>query len=81
MERVVNHILQVNVVGLVPPMMIFMTKSPLVKNYDVSSLEHILCGAAPVASTIIKEFWDIFPVKHIQQGQMDSITDLLIIHC
>lgn len=34
---------------MVPPLMVFLAKSPLVDNYDVSTLKIIWCGAAPLS--------------------------------
>ncbi len=34
---------------LVPPIAVLMAKHPAVKKYDLSSLEHVGCGAGPVS--------------------------------
>ena len=39
---------QVSSVCLVPPLVTFLAKSPLVDNYDLTSLTDISCGAAPL---------------------------------
>ncbi|KAF2880007.1 hypothetical protein ILUMI_26167 [Ignelater luminosus] len=40
---------KVKTLPIVPPLANFLAKSPLVDNYDLSSLETILCGAAPLS--------------------------------
>ncbi|GAB0097778.1 luciferin 4-monooxygenase [Sergentomyia squamirostris] len=37
---------------LVPPLMVFLAKHPLVDNYDMSTVEEIICGAAPLSKEI-----------------------------
>ncbi|XP_043274154.1 luciferin 4-monooxygenase [Venturia canescens] len=37
---------------LVPPLMVFLAKSPLVDRYDLSSIKQIWCGAAPLSENI-----------------------------
>lgn len=34
---------------MVPPLMVFLAKHPLVDNYDLTSLRELLCGAAPLS--------------------------------
>jgi len=40
---------------LVPPLLRFLAKSPLVDNFDLSSLRTVVVGAAPVSATTITE--------------------------
>ncbi|XP_055700084.1 uncharacterized protein LOC129799858 [Phlebotomus papatasi] len=37
---------------LVPPLMVFLAKHPLVDNYDMSTVQEIICGAAPLSKEI-----------------------------
>lgn len=41
-----------NVSFIVPPLMVFLAKSELVDEYDLSSLRMIFCGAAPLSSEL-----------------------------
>lgn len=34
---------------MVPPLMVFMAKHPLVDQYDLSSLQELFCGSAPLS--------------------------------
>ncbi|XP_018574805.1 4-coumarate--CoA ligase 1-like [Anoplophora glabripennis] len=36
----------------VPPLLLFLAKSPLVDNYDIRSIKHIFCGAAPLGKEV-----------------------------
>lgn len=40
---------RVNMLQIVPPLANFLAKSPLVDNYDLTSVETIVCGAAPLS--------------------------------
>lgn len=40
---------KIEVLSLVPPLMVFLAKHPLVDKYDLSSLKIIWCGAAPLS--------------------------------
>lgn len=37
---------------LVPPLVLFLAKSPLVENYDMSSIQDIMVGAAPTGKEL-----------------------------
>ncbi|XP_014205796.1 4-coumarate--CoA ligase 1 [Copidosoma floridanum] len=43
---------KIEVMPLVPPLMLFLAKHPMVDKYDLSSLKTIWCGAAPLSSEI-----------------------------
>lgn len=55
---------------LVPPIVVAMTKSPLVKQYDLSSVEYAGSGAAPLGAEVSAEFAKLWPpgVMNIKQG-------------
>lgn len=44
--------LQVTTLSLVPPLMTFFAKHPLVDKYNLTSLESVTCGAAPLSSSL-----------------------------
>lgn len=55
-----------NTAFLVPPLLVFLAKSPLVEKYDVSSLLVIACGAAPLSKEIsdaVKSRLNIFALR------------------
>lgn len=37
---------------MVPPLMVFLAKHPLVDDYDLSSIRELLCGAAPLSKEV-----------------------------
>lgn len=39
---------KVSLLALVPPLVLFLAKHPLVDKYDISSVEEIICAAAPL---------------------------------
>lgn len=43
---------KINVLFLVPPMVLFLAKTPLLEKYDLSSLTDIFCGAAPLSTEL-----------------------------
>lgn len=40
----------------VPPVLVMLTNWPLLKDYDLSSIRHIMCGAAPLAPEVARRF-------------------------
>lgn len=47
--------------SLVPPIAVMLAKHPIVKKYDLSSVDSIGCGAAPLGSEASRELekvWD-----------------------
>lgn len=60
MPSVILHVQYVNIfmwfqvtfVPLVPPLAIFMAKHDLVAQFDMSSVNNIICGAAPLSGDI-----------------------------
>nr|XP_019931251.2 4-coumarate--CoA ligase 1-like [Aedes albopictus] len=54
----------VTMANLVPPLVVFLAKHPSVEQYDLSSLQAILCGAAPLSRDI--ELQVVRRLPHIQ---------------
>lgn len=56
--------------SLVPPIVIMLAKSPAAKQYDLSSIENILCGAAPLGRNTCEEAERLWPggKVNIKQG-------------
>jgi acyl-CoA synthetase (AMP-forming)/AMP-acid ligase II len=52
----------------VPPIVMALAKHPAVSNYDLSSLTHLLSGAAPLGSELQKACQDRLPGLEICQG-------------
>ncbi|KAK7486430.1 hypothetical protein BaRGS_00022354, partial [Batillaria attramentaria] len=46
----------ISVLHLVPPLVLFLAKDNAVPNYDISSVQKVLCGAAPLGVGLSQEF-------------------------
>lgn len=51
-----------------PPILVALNKSPIVANYDLTSLYSIACGGAPLGKDVIDKFTARFPTVQVQQG-------------
>ncbi|KAH6664580.1 hypothetical protein B0J14DRAFT_681684 [Halenospora varia] len=49
------HTFQPTYANLVPPIILQLAKSPLVDNYNITSLKMVMCGAAPLTQDLIEE--------------------------
>lgn len=72
--------LQIRSLWLVPPMVVNLIKSDIVQKYDMSSLDHIVCAAAPLKLSIENEFKKKFRIKTVQQayGLTESTMTIII---
>lgn len=59
---------RVNTVHVVPPLMMFLAKSPLVSKYSLSSLKIIYCGAAPLSRELEQAVQDRLGIPFVRQG-------------
>uniref|UniRef100_A0AC35TQ63 4-coumarate--CoA ligase 1-like n=1 Tax=Rhabditophanes sp. KR3021 TaxID=114890 RepID=A0AC35TQ63_9BILA len=60
---------KVKILMVVPPILVFLAKHPITKNYDLTSIKYILSGAAPCGKDLIDEVKKKFPdIQHIGQG-------------
>lgn len=57
-----------NTAFLVPPLLVFLAKSPLVDQYDVSSLLVLGCGAAPLSKEISDAVQSRLNIIALRQG-------------
>lgn len=56
-------------VFMVPPLMVFLAKHPSVDNYDLSSINELLCGAAPLSKEVQDAVYARLPnIETIRQG-------------
>lgn len=53
---------------LVPPIMVFLAKSSIISEYDLSSLHSVICGAAPLSKKIEMTVKERIGVKTVRQG-------------
>jgi 4-coumarate--CoA ligase len=55
--------------NIVPPILVFLAKSPTVDNYDLSPVHVIFSGAAPAGADLCEELKRRLPsLQHICQG-------------
>lgn len=66
---------RVNRLILPPPVQVFLAKSPLIDQYDLSSVKTILCGAAPISKETANEVFKRIPsLEH--NVQIYGMTEL-----
>ncbi|KAL4256235.1 hypothetical protein AB1N83_010455 [Pleurotus pulmonarius] len=71
MESIVRY--AVSHLLLVPPQVVALTKDPAVRKYDLRSVRHVLCGAAPLSPEMSSLLLDLFP--EAQVGQIYGLTE------
>lgn len=64
---------------VVPPLLVFLAKHPLVSKYDLSSLKEVMCGAAPLSKDIHVAVKDRIGLKIIKQGYGLTETTLAVL--
>ncbi|KAM7361561.1 luciferin 4-monooxygenase isoform 1-T2 [Cochliomyia hominivorax] len=65
---------------MVPPLMVFLAKHPIVEKYDLSSLMALLCGAAPLSKETEDQIKERIGIPIIRQGYglSESTLSLLV---
>ena len=67
---VMCYSIEVTYAPLVPPIALFLAKHPLVEKYDLSRVEEVTCGAAPMGKGLEEALIKRMPqLKHIRQGK------------
>lgn len=76
-ESLLQNIEQFKITNLVlvPPIVISMAKSPLSKNYNLSSVERVMVGAAPLRRDICEVFEALFLPKQVNVKQGWGMTE------
>ncbi|KAF4556584.1 AMP-binding enzyme-like protein 17 [Elsinoe fawcettii] len=57
-----------------PPVLVMLAKRPETADFDLSSLQNILCGAAPLSKELQNEVSDRFKLKVVQTWGMTEVT-------
>lgn len=75
-ENFLQHIQNYHITALqaVPPILIMMAKRPEITNYDISSIKHIVSGAAPLSSDLQNEVMTRFGMVVNQAFGMSETT-------
>lgn len=53
---------------MVPPLMVFLGKHPLVTQFDLSSVRELVCGAAPLSREVAQVVQARLPGVELRQG-------------
>lgn len=65
---------KITAMAVAPPILVLFSKHPATKKYDLSSLEQIMCGAAPLSESLQNECTDRFDVQVRQGWGMTELT-------
>ncbi|XP_012275911.1 4-coumarate--CoA ligase 1 [Orussus abietinus] len=69
---------RIQYLSLVPPLVLFLAKHPIVDKYDLSSVTTITCGAAPLSQEIQNTVSKRLNLKEIKQGYGLTETTLAV---
>lgn len=73
------NIFQVSLLFLVPPLLVFLSKHPLVDQYDLSSVSKIYSGAAPLSEQVQRSVKERIPGAAVRQGYGMTETAVAIL--
>ena len=76
--KVLSHIQQFRITHLtaVPPILVLLTKHPLARKADLSSLEMVGCGAAPLAADVLHETEKLLETNGVNVRQGWGMTEV-----
>lgn len=72
LQNIQNH--RITHIQTAPPVLVMLAKRPETKNYDLSSLQNILCGAAPLSKELQNEVSEKYDLKVVQTWGMTEVT-------
>ncbi|KAF1993552.1 4-coumarate-CoA ligase [Amniculicola lignicola CBS 123094] len=72
LENIQKH--SITHIQTAPPVLVMLAKRPETKDYDLSSLKNILCGAAPLSKELQNEVSERFGLKVVQTWGMTEVT-------
>lgn len=67
---------RITILTTVPPIVVALAKHPASKKYDLSSVEGIGCGAAPLGLEISEEVSQLWPKDHLSLSQGWGMTEV-----
>ncbi|KAF5027054.1 hypothetical protein F66182_823 [Fusarium sp. NRRL 66182] len=78
-ERMLQNVQRFRITSLlcVPPILVYLSKHPLVKKYDISSVERVSSGAAPLSREVVhgvERLWEDQRVNVKQGWGMTEVT-------
>ncbi|KAF2646696.1 4-coumarate-CoA ligase 2 [Massarina eburnea CBS 473.64] len=72
LQNIQNH--RITHIQTAPPVLVMLAKRPETKSYDLSSLQNILCGAAPLSKELQNEVSAKCDLKVVQTWGMTELT-------
>ncbi|KAL2354687.1 4-coumarate-CoA ligase [Cryomyces antarcticus] len=72
LKHIQNH--KITHIQTAPPIVVMLAKRPETAQYDLSSLQNILCGAAPLSKELQNEVSDKLKLKIVQTWGMTEVT-------
>ncbi|RAL62104.1 hypothetical protein DID88_002590 [Monilinia fructigena] len=66
---------RITTLTMVPPVIVLLVKSPLTKQYDLSSVLDIVSGAAPLSGEVIAEVEKLWPSGRVKLNQGWGMTE------
>ncbi|KAF2198862.1 4-coumarate-CoA ligase [Delitschia confertaspora ATCC 74209] len=72
LSNIQNH--RITHIQTAPPVLVMLAKRPETPGYDLSSLQNILCGAAPLSKELQNQVSDRFNLKVVQTWGMTEVT-------
>ena len=72
---------KITMMFLVPPLMVFIAKHPMVDNYDLSSVQEIVYGAAPSSQEVVDAMKIRLKSKHIYARQGYGMSETCLSVC
>ncbi|CAF3468646.1 hypothetical protein SNK03_006282 [Fusarium graminearum] len=77
-EKMLQHIQRFRVTSLlcVPPILVYLSKHPLVKKYDLSSVNRVSSGAAPLSHEVIHNVEKLWPSGDVTVKQGWGMTEV-----
>lgn len=78
--KLLFFVLKVGRLPIVPPIALFLLNHPMVDDFDLSSIENVTVGAAPVEESATNLFNKKFPNILLSQGKMANTKQVHELH-
>ncbi|KAG8214730.1 hypothetical protein J3R82DRAFT_9818 [Butyriboletus roseoflavus] len=74
LKSIARH--KITLLMLVPPQIVLLCKHPATKQYDLSGIRCMICGAAPLSAELMNKISEVLPNAQIGQGYGQSVVGL-----
>ncbi|RMJ15900.1 hypothetical protein CDV36_004375 [Fusarium kuroshium] len=77
-EKMLQHVqrFRISTLMCVPPILVYLSKHPIVKKYDLSSVERVNSGAAPLSHEVAKAIEGLWPGGNVVVRQGWGMTEI-----